>query len=404
MGVLRCRQVVAGLECCARFLHALAGIGNRGVGGSHRASAGTRILGCFYFCHGGRDRGRRRCDRSFGGDTRGGFAVGGQFGGGLRPFQAVERVVEREPVVALFDGESRVLERLVGGVEFVGGVAVGAGGPSGLDRTARLLNLSVGRIAAARNRCNQQDDCREQDTRTRRHPSKYTRFAFHRSTMKDLSPDDRPREKLLRHGAPALGDNELVALVLGSGVRGSGALRLANELLQVRSGVHGLARSSSADLARVPGIGPAKAAQLLAALELGRRLLAHAPGARVQLRTPRDAAAYLMPAFGSRSVEHFGIVLLDTKHRVLRTSIVASGTMNKTVVEPRDVFREGLLSSAASLLVFHNHPSGDPTPSPDDVQLTRRLVSAGQLIGIDLVDHIVLGDGRYCSFKEIGQL
>jgi DNA repair protein RadC len=222
--------------------------------------------------------------------------------------------------------------------------------------------------------------------------------------MKNLAPDDRPREKLLRHGAQALGDNELVALILGSGAARAGALALANELLTVRGGLHGLLRSACGDLARLRGIGVAKAAQLLAALELGRRTLAHAPGARVQLKTPRDAAAFLLPAFGSRLVEHFGVVLLDSKHRVLRTTVVAVGTLNSTVVLPRDVFREAMLGAATAVVVFHNHPSGDPSPSPDDVELTRRLAAAGTLVGIEVVDHIVLGDVKYCSFKEMGHL
>ena len=218
--------------------------------------------------------------------------------------------------------------------------------------------------------------------------------------MKELSLDDRPREKLLRHGAPALGDNELVALVLGSGCRRTGALALANELLATRGGLHGLVRSTCDDLTRIAGVGRAKAAQIVAALELGRRTLMHAPSARIQLRSPREAAAYLMPAFGSRRAEQFGVVLLDTKHRVLRTVVVAIGTLNSTVVQPRDVFREAALGAAAAIVVFHNHPSGDPSPSPDDVELTRRLMAAGTLLGIDVVDHIILGDVRYWSFKE----
>jgi DNA repair protein RadC len=222
--------------------------------------------------------------------------------------------------------------------------------------------------------------------------------------MKQLSPDDRPREKLLRHGAAALGDNELVALVLGSGRARTDALGVANELLRARGGLHGLARSRCDDLARIAGIGLAKAARLVAAQELGRRTLAHAPGARVRLATPRDAAALLLPAFGSRPVEQFGIVLLDSKHRVLRTTVVAVGTLNSTVVQPRDVFREAMLGSAAAVVVFHNHPSGDPSPSSDDIELTERLLAAGTLMGIDVVDHIVLGDARYCSFKELGRL
>jgi DNA repair protein RadC len=222
--------------------------------------------------------------------------------------------------------------------------------------------------------------------------------------MRDLAPDDRPREKLLRHGVASLGDNELIALVLGSGVRRVGALALANDLLRAGGGLHGLLRSACGDLARVPGIGIAQAARLLAALELGRRTLVHAPRDRVQLLTPRDAATFLLPAFGSRQVEQFGVVLLDTKHRVLRTTLVAVGTLNSTVVQPRDVFREAMLGGAAAIVVFHNHPSGDPTPSVDDLELTRRLTAAGTLMGIDLVDHIVLGDVKYCSFREMGQL
>ena len=222
--------------------------------------------------------------------------------------------------------------------------------------------------------------------------------------MKDLSPDDRPREKLLRNGPSALGDNELVALIVGHGTPRLDALGLANELLSQRGGIHGLARSTAVELARIGGIGRARAAQVLAALELGRRTLTRGPGARVQLRTPRDAAAYLLPTYGARSREYFGIVLLDTRHRVLRTAIVASGTLNSTIVQPRDVFREAMLGSAAAIVLFHNHPSGDPAPSPDDVELTRRLRAAGVLIGIDVVDHIVIGDVRYCSLKEMGQL
>lgn len=222
--------------------------------------------------------------------------------------------------------------------------------------------------------------------------------------MKELSLEDRPREKLLRLGAAALGDNELVALVLGSGCPQASALAMANTLLRVHGGLHALARGAIGDLSRAPGVGAAKAARLLAAIELGRRTLRHAPGARVQILSAREAAAYLLPTYGARAQEQFGVVLLDTKHRVLRTTVIAVGTLNSTVVEPRDVFREAMLAGAAAVLVFHNHPSGDPTPSPDDVALTARLVAAGTLMGIDVLDHVVLGDVRYCSLKELNKL
>ena len=218
--------------------------------------------------------------------------------------------------------------------------------------------------------------------------------------MKDLLPDDRPREKLRSHGAAALGDNELIALVIGNGTRRLNALTIANALLAVHGGLHGLTRGTADDFARVPGIGRVRAVQLVAALELGRRTLAHAPSARLLIRGPEDAARYLMPRFGSRGVEQFGIMLLDGRHRVIRTTVLSIGTLNSSIVEPRDVFREAAIGGAAAIVIFHNHPSGDPTPSPDDVVLTRRMVAAGTLLGIEVVDHLILGDARYWSVLE----
>ena len=222
--------------------------------------------------------------------------------------------------------------------------------------------------------------------------------------MKELTPDDRPREKLLAHGARALGDNELLALVLGHGSRECDSLAIANALLTGRGGLHGLSKSTADELLRATGVGRAKAAQVIAAIELGRRTLTRTEQHRAQLLSPADTVALLMPAFGGRPVEQFGLVLLDTKYRVIRTAVVAVGTLNSTVVEPRDVFREAVQGSAAAVVVFHNHPSGDPRPSADDVVLTVRLKEAGVLLGVDLIDHVILGDTRYFSFKEMGQL
>jgi DNA repair protein RadC len=218
--------------------------------------------------------------------------------------------------------------------------------------------------------------------------------------MKDLLPDDRPREKLRHHGAAALGNNELIALVLGNGSRRGNALSVANALLAALGGLHGLTRSTLDDFVRIPGIGRARASQLVAALELGRRSLARSPNARVRIRGSEDAAAYLMPRFGSRGVEQFGILLLDAKHRAMRAAVLAVGTLNSSAIEPREVFREAAVGGATAIVLFHNHPSGDPTPSPDDMALTRRMVAAGSLMGIDVVDHVILGDARYCSIKE----
>ena len=222
--------------------------------------------------------------------------------------------------------------------------------------------------------------------------------------MKRLLPADRPREKLLRHGTDALGDNELLALVLGVGSRRAGALAMATELLVAHDGLRGLARASVERLMREFRLGAARAARVAAALELGRRTFAHPPGARVQIRCARDAAAYLLPRFASTETERCGVLMLDAKHRVFRTCVLTVGTNNASILEPRDVFREAARSDATAIVVFHTHPSGDPTPSPDDVALTRRLKAAGVLIGIDVVDHLVLGDMTYTSFKESRQL
>jgi DNA repair protein RadC len=222
--------------------------------------------------------------------------------------------------------------------------------------------------------------------------------------MKDVALHDRPREKLQRLGAAALGDNELVAIVLGSGARGCGALELANRLLERAGGLHGLTRAAVGELHLVPGVGDARAAQVLAAVELGRRTLVRGTTDRPRLSTPRQLASYLLPQYGAAAVEQFGIVMLDTKHRMIRIKILSIGSLDTTVVHPREVFREATSASAAAIVLFHNHPSGDPTPSADDLVLTTRMVNAGDIMGIDVVDHLILADQRYFSLVEAGRL
>ncbi len=222
--------------------------------------------------------------------------------------------------------------------------------------------------------------------------------------MKLLAPHDRPREKLERLGPSGLGDNELLAVILGHGYRAMSAIDVANEVLEHVRGVHGLTRQSRGDLCRLKGIGAAKASQILAAVELGRRTLVRVPADRVQFGSPRDVASYLLPGYGARAVEQFGIVLLDTKHRVLKTAVLSVGTLDASLVHPREVFREAAGGGAAAIVLFHNHPSGDPTPSGEDAALTARLVEAGRLMGIEVVDHLVLADAKYCSFREMGRI
>jgi DNA repair protein RadC len=222
--------------------------------------------------------------------------------------------------------------------------------------------------------------------------------------MKDVATHDRPREKLERVGVAALGDNELLALVLGSGSRRQDVLDLANAILRHAGGLHGLTRADPGTLRLVRGIGRARAAQVLAAIELGRRtLVRHAPE-RPWLRTPGEVAAYLLPQYGTGSIERFGILLLDSKHRVIRIRLVSMGSIDTTVVHPREVFREAAAGSAAAIVLFHNHPSGDPTPSPDDLALTCRMIDAGTVMGIDVVDHLILADHRYYSMAEAGRM
>ena len=222
--------------------------------------------------------------------------------------------------------------------------------------------------------------------------------------MKGVAPADRPREKLARVGAGALGDNEIVAIVLSHGQARASALDLANAVLEEAGGIAGLARTRYDDLKRVPGIGAARAAQVLAAVELGRRTVAHAARERVQVTSPRAVAEFLIPLYGNRPVEQFGVMLLDTKHRVLRTTVLSVGTRDASIVHPREIFREATAGGAAAIVLFHNHPSGDPEPSREDARLTDRLVAAGVLMGIDVLDHIILGDARYYSFREKGSL
>ena len=196
--------------------------------------------------------------------------------------------------------------------------------------------------------------------------------------MKDLAPHDRPREKLERAGADALGDNELLAVLIGHGTAGASALAVANRILGAADGVRGLTRVRRDEMAAVPGVGVAVAARIQAAIELGRRTLTHSPGDRPQLLTPHEIAGFLLPGFGAFPVERFGILLLDARHRLIRVRLLSSGSLDASMAHPREVFREAILASASAVVLFHNHPSGDATPSADDYALTRRLVNGNQ--------------------------
>ncbi len=225
----------------------------------------------------------------------------------------------------------------------------------------------------------------------------------------EISPNDRPREKLSSRGPGALTDAELLAIFLRTGTRGKSAIALASELLQAKGSLAGLSRCAAAELSRsASGIGPAKSAELAAAFELGRRL-ARGDASRI----PLDSAQAIFSAFGAEmramNREVLKVLLLDTKLRLIRAEDIALGSLNECVAHPREIFRPAIIHSAYAVVVLHNHPSGDPTPSRADYQLTRQLAEAATLLQIDLLDHVILGSpdgGRspYFSFREAGSL
>jgi DNA repair protein RadC len=213
---------------------------------------------------------------------------------------------------------------------------------------------------------------------------------------------ERPRERLLAHGAASLANAELLALLLRTGTRGRTATQLAHQLLA--SGLAALAQAAPGELAAIPGIGPAKAATLLAAFELGRRIAAKPLQRGERIGSPEDVHRHFHARLRDAPAEEFHIVLLDARHRVLRSVLTSQGTLTASLVHPREVFRPALREAAAALVLVHNHPSGDPTPSTEDREITRRLARAGALLGIPVLDHVIVADRGYASLRERGEL
>lgn len=221
-------------------------------------------------------------------------------------------------------------------------------------------------------------------------------------TIKDLPSADRPRERLIREGATVLSTAELLAIIFRVGVDGENVLTLSNRLLAKYGGLAGLARAPFTDLQNEHGLGEAKVATLKAAFELGRRLSIAAPEERFQVRSPADAANFLMGEMSMLEQEELRVMLLDTRNRVLSVSKVYTGSLNTSVIRTSEIFREAIRRNAAAIVVAHNHPSGDPSPSPEDVAVTRNIIQAGQLLDIDVLDHLVIGQQRFVSLKERG--
>lgn len=226
--------------------------------------------------------------------------------------------------------------------------------------------------------------------------------AVYHAALREIPADERPRERLQRLGAPMLQSAELLAIILRVGTAKENAIELASRLLRQYGGLAGLLATDFAELCNVHGLGAAKAAQLKAALELGRRVQIPPPGARPQIGCPADIAQLVTFEMGFLSQEQLRVLCLDTKNYVVHQEVLYQGTVNSSVVRTAEVFRPAVTRTCPAIVVVHNHPSGDPTPSDDDVRTTRQLAQAGQLLDIELLDHVIVGKYRHISLKEQG--
>lgn len=222
--------------------------------------------------------------------------------------------------------------------------------------------------------------------------------------IRDVPSEERPRERMIQLGAAALSNAELLAILLRTGTSSQSSLHLAQHVLAQTGGLSGLTDSTIESLVQLKGVGPAKAVQILAGVELGRRISRTIPEERVTIRSPQDAAQYVMDEMQYLKQEHFVCLYLDTKNQVINKETVFVGSLNAAIVHPREIFRKAIQRASAAVVCMHNHPSGDPNPSGEDLNVTRRLKEAGELIGIDVLDHIIIGQQTFYSMKEHGHL
>ncbi|MFS0575362.1 DNA repair protein RadC [Sporosarcina sp. 179-K 3D1 HS] len=222
--------------------------------------------------------------------------------------------------------------------------------------------------------------------------------------IRDVHIADRPRERLIRQGASSLSNQELIAILLRTGTKEASVLVLANRILSSFDKIQDLKDATIEEMMAVKGVGKAKAVQLLAAAEIGKRLYRKHSEGRYVIRSPEDAASYLMTDMASLNQEHFVALFLNVKNEVLHKQTVFIGSLNSSIVHPREIFREAVKRSAASIIVSHNHPSGNPSPSPEDIEVTKRLIEAGSIMGIDVLDHVIIGDHAFISLKEKGYM
>ncbi len=222
--------------------------------------------------------------------------------------------------------------------------------------------------------------------------------------IQEMPSDERPRERLLRLGPSACTSSELLAILMRTGSHERSALGLADEIIRRFGGLKGAANASIDEMQGVKGIGEVKAIEIAAAVEIGKRLAIVSEGEKPSIQKPQDVANLLMPELRDERREHLKGLMLDTKNRLIKVISISTGTLDSSLVHPREVFREAIIATAASLILVHNHPSGDPTPSEEDKRVTTRLAGVGREIGIELLDHIILGHNRFISMKEKGML
>ncbi|MDF1506875.1 DNA repair protein RadC [Robertmurraya sp. DFI.2.37] len=222
--------------------------------------------------------------------------------------------------------------------------------------------------------------------------------------IRDFPESERPRERFEQSGPASLSNHELLAILLRTGTKEESVLQLSNRLLTNFEGLRLLKEATLDEITAIKGIGKAKAIQVLAAVEIGRRISNLSYDDRYIIRSPEDGANYVMNDMRFLAQEHFVCLYLNTKNQVLHKKTVFIGSLNASIVHPREVFKEALRRSSASVICLHNHPSGDPTPSREDIEVTKRLVEAGKIIGIEILDHLIIGENKFVSLKEKGYL
>lgn len=221
-------------------------------------------------------------------------------------------------------------------------------------------------------------------------------------TISAMPEEERPRERLVEIGAERLSPAELLAILLRTGIPGKNAVQLGHDLLERFGGLHGIHKASFAEVCDQKGVGVAKAAQIMAAIELGRRLSIEDPDARKAINSPSDAAEIVRYEMSALEQEELRVLLLNTRNQVIRKTMVYRGSVNSSQARVAEVFKDAIRNNAKAIIVVHNHPSGDPTPSPEDIAITRAFVQAGELLDIQVLDHLIIGQGRYVSLKERG--